>query len=79
MDTARFSQSDSDAILPVTLGTLAWTVILVVLLLMRPTLDERGTTWWIGAAAVGVVSGVGGVIFLRWRRGRMAARSADPA
>jgi hypothetical protein len=79
MAGARFSQSDTDAILPVTLGTLAWTILLVVLLLLRSTLDERGTTWWIGAAAVGVVSGVGGILFLRWRKGRMSARSADPA
>jgi hypothetical protein len=55
----------------VTLGTLVWAVILVVLLTQQARLQEAGTGWWIGAAAVGVVSGGLGVIFLRWRRGRM--------
>jgi LPXTG-motif cell wall-anchored protein len=46
----------------------------VVLLLMRSSLEEHGTTWWIGAAAVGLVSGLGGLLFLRWRKGRHEAR-----
>jgi hypothetical protein len=72
----RLEQSDSDAILPVSIGTIVWTVVLVGLVVAKPTLDENGTAWWIGAAAVGVVSGVGGVIFLRWRAYRAARRSA---
>jgi Protein of unknown function (DUF2530) len=72
----RLDESDSDAILPVSIGTIVWAVLLVGLIVARPTLDENGTTWWIGAAAVGVVSGVGGVVFLRWRRQRAARRSA---
>lgn len=70
------SRSDDDAILPVSLGTAAWAVILVVLLTQRTRLDEAGTQWWIGAAAVGVISGALGVVFLRWRRGRMDRRGA---
>ncbi len=65
------SRSDDDAILPVTLGTLVWAVILVVLLTQQSRLQEAGTGWWTGAAAVGVLSGALGVVFLRWRRGRM--------
>lgn len=76
MAAGRLEQSDSDAILPVSVGTVVWAVVLVGLLVARPTLDENGTTWWIGAAAVGVVSGAGGVIFLRWRRQRAARRAA---
>lgn len=64
------SRSDDDAILPVTLGTLVWAAILVVLLTQQSRLQEAGTGWWIGAAAVGVVSGALGVLFLRWRRSR---------
>ncbi len=72
----RLDDSDSDAILPISIGTAVWTVLLVGLLVARTTLEENGTTWWIGAAAVGVVSGVGGVIFLRWRKRRAMQRSA---
>jgi hypothetical protein len=76
MSAGRLEQSDSDAILPVSIGTIAWSVVLFCLLVARPTLDENGTTWWIGAAAIGVVSGAGGVVFLRWRKQRAARRSA---
>jgi hypothetical protein len=69
---SRLRQSDADAILPVSIGTGVWVVLLVGLLVAKPALDAHGTTWWIGAAAVGVVSGVGGLVFLRWRRGRMS-------
>lgn len=73
----RLDESDADAILPVSIGTVVWTVLLVGLIVARPTLEENGTTWWIGAAAVGVVSGAGGVVFLRWRKQRaMRKRSA---
>jgi hypothetical protein len=78
MAAGRLEQSDTDAILPVSIGTVVWALLLIGLLVMRSTLDENGTTWWIGAAAVGVVSGVGGVLFLRWRKGR-AARRSGPA
>lgn len=72
----RLDEADADAILPISIGTVVWTVLLVGLILARATLDENGTTWWIGAAAVGVVSGVGGVIFLRWRKSRAKRRLA---
>ena len=72
----RLDDSDSDAILPVSIGTIAWCIVLVGLLIAKPALDDSGTTWWIGAAAVGVVSGAGGVIFLRWRKQRAAHRAA---
>jgi hypothetical protein len=77
MAVGKLAQSDTDAILPVSLGTIAWAIVLVALLVARPALEERGTTWWIGAAVVGVVSGVGGIIFLRWRKGRMTARMGE--
>jgi len=70
MSVNRVEQSDADAILPVSIGTGVWAAILIALLLAKPALDENGTTWWIGAAAVGVVSGLGGLAFLFWRKGR---------
>ncbi|MBK9738288.1 MAG: hypothetical protein IPO93_01955 [Actinobacteria bacterium] len=76
MGVLRVGDSDNDAILPVSLGTIVWLVVLVGLIIRKPELDASGATWWIGAAAVGVVSGVGGVVFLRWRRARMDRRRA---
>jgi hypothetical protein len=70
MGTSRLAQSDEDAILPVSIGTGIWAITLVVLLILRQRLEESGTAWWIGAALVGVVSGVGGLVFLYWRRSR---------
>ena len=74
---SRLQESDEDALLPVWIGTAAWIVALVVLVIMRPTLDENGTTWWIGVAVVGVVSGILGLVFLRWRKGRAGRRRQE--
>jgi ABC-type nickel/cobalt efflux system permease component RcnA len=71
---SRVSESDEDALLPVGIGTAVWAVVLVILVLARSTLEATGTTWWIGAAVVGVVSGLGGLLFLRWRKGRARTR-----
>jgi membrane associated rhomboid family serine protease len=71
------SESDEDAILPVAIGTVVWLVALVALVVMRPTLDENGTEWWIGVAAVGAVSGLLGLVFLRWRKGRARRRGQE--
>ena len=74
---SRLRESDEDALLPVSIGTGVWIVALVVLVIMRPTLDANGTTWWIGVAVVGVVSGVLGLVFLRWRKGRAGRRGQE--
>lgn len=72
---SRLSESDTDAILPVSIGTAVWAIALVGLVLARGTLAENGTTWWIAVAAIGLLSGLIGLVFLRWRKGR-ARRSA---
>ena len=66
----RLRQSDADAILPVTVGTILWFVAVLALVVARVALDVEGTTWWIGVAAVGLLSGLGGIAYLRWRKGR---------
>lgn len=71
MTASRIEKSDEDAILPVAIGTVVWFAVLVVLVALRGRLEESGVSWWIGAAAVGVLSGALGLVFLRWRRGRM--------
>ena len=66
------SAADEDAVLPVTIGTAVWLIILVALIARKPVLDENGTGWWIGVAVAGFVTGAGGVLYLRWRRARLA-------
>ncbi len=68
---SRADQSDADGILPVAIGTAAWAVALVVLLLLRPSFAEIDALV-IGVAAVGLLSGLLGLLFLRWRKRRHA-------
>lgn len=70
MSMSRRSESDQDALLPVGIGTLVWAVVLVVLLIQRDALSAEGRQWWLGAAVVGLVSGLGGLAFLAWRKRR---------
>lgn len=74
---SRLADSDADAIAPVVIGTVAWAAALVVLLLVWPRLVEGGTTWWVAVAGIGLLSGLIGLAFLRWRRRRHASRGAD--
>jgi len=67
---SRAERSDADGLVPVAIGTAIWVMVLAVLIVARPSLEESGTTWWIGVAAVGTVSGVIGLVFLRWRQRR---------
>jgi H+/Cl- antiporter ClcA len=76
MSVLRLDEADEDAILPVSIGTVVWLLVLVGLLIQRSTLEVNDTSWWIGVAVIGVVSGVGGVIFLRWRKRRRLRRSS---
>ena len=70
MAVSRLEDSDADAILPVSIGTGVWAAVLVTLLVARATLAANGATWWITSAAVGLVSGLGGLVFLTWRKRR---------
>jgi hypothetical protein len=59
-----------DALVPIFLGTVTWMIAAVVLLFFRTSLTESGTTWWFGACAVGVISGLGGIAYVLYRRRR---------
>ena len=72
----RWSESDEDAIVPVAIGTVIWAVALIVLLIAKPRLDDSGTSWVIGVAVVGLLSGLIGLVFLRWRKARAQRRRA---
>lgn len=74
--TSLIQRADEDAILPVSLGTAVWAVLLVILVLQRDTLAANGTSWWLNVTIVGVVSGAAGIVFLVWRRRRMDRRAS---
>ncbi len=64
-------RSDDDAVLPVAIGTVVWAIALVVLIVLQSRLEESGTTWWIGVAVVGLITGLLATAFLIRRRRRM--------
>lgn len=73
---------ESDYRVPAAIGTAAWAVALVVLLLMGDGLpaSER---WWIGVCVTGIALGVFGFLYiprlLRKRSGAAGHRSGTPA
>ena len=56
--------------MPIILGTVTWVIAAVVLLFVRDSLETAGTTWWFGACAVGIISGLGGIAYVLYRRRR---------
>jgi Protein of unknown function (DUF2530) len=66
------SRSDhTDAVVPVTVGTIAWAVALVVVLSLRGTLDAHDSGWWIWVCVTGLLLGLGGCWWVRRRRNRL--------
>lgn len=65
---SAIARSDSDAVLPVAIGTVAWAIALVVMLVLREQLRDAGNEWWIAVAATAVGLGVIGLVFLVLRR-----------
>ena len=64
------SLSNGDALTPIIIGTVAWVIAIVALLFFRDSLATAGTTWWFGACAVGIISGLGGIAYVLYRRRR---------
>jgi hypothetical protein len=62
------------ATLPVRIGTALWAIAGLILLTQRDRLAEHDAQWWLGACAIGVVSGLGGLVYLRIRGRRAGVR-----
>jgi hypothetical protein len=58
-------------------GLVLWAVALVVCLVQRDALAERGATWWTASAACGLVIG-GGLLGYCLRRARAYREHARP-
>ncbi|WP_017538684.1 DUF2530 domain-containing protein [Nocardiopsis halophila] len=63
---------ESDYRVPTALGTLAWTVALVVLLVRGEGLAD-GERWWIWVCAAGIALGVFGFFYVPYLLGRREA------
>ena len=70
------SPQATDAVLPVTVGTVLWAVALVVLLALKGTLDAHDAGWWVWTAATGLGLGLFGCWWTRRRRALLAAQTA---
>ena len=69
---AETNYAKDDALVAVSTGTIIWLVVGVVLLILRERIPQ-GSEWWLGTCAVAVISGVGGILYLRRRRRRTPA------
>ena len=69
---------ETDDVRAVTVGTVAWGVLLVVLLVSYQRLDDDGRGSWVWVAAAGFGLGLVGVRHVRRRRAALA-RGAPPA
>lgn len=70
---------ESDYRVPAAIGTVAWTVALIVLLFLGDGLPES-ERWWIGVCVTGIVLGVFGFLYipiLLRRRAAQEKRGSD--
>ncbi len=71
---------DLDGVTAVLVGTIAWAVATVVLLLLREQLAESDREWWVWVGVSGVGLGLIGLWYTRRRRAAIArVRAADVA
>lgn len=71
---------DVDGVGAVAVGTVAWTVGLVLCLVLRGPLADSGNSWWTWVCLTGALLGVAGLWYVRRRRDayRRAAAAATP-
>jgi len=69
----------TDDVTAVTVGTVAWAVLLVVLLAMYGRLEDDGHESWVWIAAAGFGLGLIGIRHVRRRRDALARIEADHA
>jgi hypothetical protein len=62
-----------DAVRVMAAGTALWCVALVVLVLLRPTLDRHDAGWWVWVAVAGIGLGGIGLVVTTRRRTRLRA------
>jgi hypothetical protein len=75
---ADLAPLDVDGVGAITVGTLAWTVGLVMCLIFRAPLADAGLGWWVWVCLAGALLGLPGLWYVRRRRDayRRAAAAA---
>lgn len=68
---------DVDGVTAFAVGTVLWLIALVVLLIGRDSLLTDDTQWWIWVCVVGVLIGVGGLLYSTRRRAAYARAAAQ--
>jgi peptidoglycan biosynthesis protein MviN/MurJ (putative lipid II flippase) len=63
---------ETNDVLAVAVGTAAWVIALVVLLLLHGTLERHHTTWWYWVCGIGIALGCAGLFVTSRRRRRRA-------
>lgn len=66
-----------DAVVVFGVGTILWGVALVVLVLLRGTLDRHDAGWWVWVAVAGVGLGLAGLVSAARRRARLRAAAGQ--
>ena len=70
--------TQDNAFWPIAITTCAWLLAGLVLIVIRDRLSD-GQRWWIATCAVAVISGVGGMIYVKRRAGRPGRAAARRA
>jgi hypothetical protein len=68
---------DVDGVGAVAVGTILWTVALVLCLVLRGPLTDAGRGWWTWVCLTGTLLGAAGYIFVRRRRAAYAEHPRD--
>jgi hypothetical protein len=68
---------DSDGVLEVWIGTALFGVAVIVGLLTRDWLQDRGWGWWLDVAIAGFALGLVGLAYCGRRRRRLEVRGPD--
>lgn len=69
----------TDDVTAVTVGTVAWGVLLVVLVALHGRLEDSGRESWVWVAAAGFGLGLIGIRHVRRRRAALARADAERA
>jgi hypothetical protein len=73
---AAVAPLDVDGVGAILVGTIAWTVGLVICLLLRDRLAADGHAWWTWVCLAAALMGVPGLWFVRRRRDAYAGAKA---
>lgn len=69
--TSQMRRGDHTALPAVLIGTGIWLVALIVVSITAGMSAPENGVWWWGVCLVGLISGLIGLVFLRWRRSRL--------